>query len=150
MQDSIAPSGTPIVPADLLELPESVVEVPPVEPRIQALPFDHLSWQDFEQVVFRVVRKNFDVVYCARYGRPGQAQDRIDVYGRLSGGGHICGQAKNQKDVRASDIENAVDDFLKGRKGVAIFSPVVLRSPNRSIQNERITSRNSVWGCWLT
>ena len=79
------------------------------------MPFDHLSWQDFERVVFRVVRKNSDVVYCARYGRPGQAQDGIDVYGRLSGGGHICWQAKNRKDVRASDIENAVDDFLKGR-----------------------------------
>ena len=46
---------------------------------------------------------------------PGQAQDGIDVYGRLSGGGHICWQAKNRRDVRASDIENAVDDFLKGR-----------------------------------
>ena len=115
MQDSIAPSGAPTVPADLLELPESVVEAPPVEPRIQELPFDQLSWQNFERVVFRVVRTNSDVVYCARYGRPGQAQDGIDVYGRLSGGGHICWQAKNRKDVRASDIENAVDDFLKGR-----------------------------------
>ena len=32
----------------------------------------------------------------------------------MTGGGHICWQAKNRKDVRASDIKNAVDDFLKG------------------------------------
>ena len=65
--------------------------------------------------MFRLVRKNSNVEYCARYGESGQAQDGIDVYGRLSGGRHVCWQARNRKDVGASDIENAVDDFLKGR-----------------------------------
>ena len=36
-------------------------------------------------------------------------------YARLSGGGHVCWQARNRKDVNASDIEKAVDDFLKGK-----------------------------------
>ena len=115
MQESIAPSGAPTVPAYLRELPESVVEAPPVETRTVELPFDQLSWRDFELLVFRLARKNADVVYCAPYGRPGQAQDGIDVYARLSGGGHICWQARNRKDVSASDIEKAVDDFLKGK-----------------------------------
>ena len=115
MQDSFAPSGTSTVPDYLLELPESVVEAPPVESRISELPFDQLSWQNFERVVFRLVRKNSDVEYCARYGGSGQAQDGIDVYGRLSGGRHVCWQARNRKDVGASDIEKVVDDFLKGR-----------------------------------
>ena len=57
---------------------------PPVENRIPQLPCDQLSWRDFERLVFRLARKNPDVVYCARYGRPGQAQDGIDVYARLS------------------------------------------------------------------
>ena len=108
-------SGTPTVPAYLLELPESVVEAPPVETQIPELPCDQLSWQDFERLVFRLASKNRDVVYCAQYGRPGQAQDGIDVYARLSGGRHVCWQAKNRKDVGASDIEKAVDDFLKGK-----------------------------------
>ena len=115
MRESIAPSGAPTVPAYLLELPESVVEAPPVEPRIPKLPFDQLSWQDFERLVFRLARKNHDAVYCAPYGRSGQAQDGIDVYARLSGGGHVCWQARNRKDVSASDIEKSVDDFLKGK-----------------------------------
>ena len=115
MQDSIAPSGAPTVPAYLLELPESVVKAPPVETRVPELPFEKLSWRDFERVVFHVARKNSDVVYCAPYGRSGQAQDGIDVYARLSGGRHVCWQAKNRKDVRASDIKEAVDDFLKGK-----------------------------------
>ena len=115
MQESIAPSGAPTVPAYLREFPESVVKAPPVEARTAELPFDQLSWQDFERLVFRLVRKNADVVYCAPYGRPGQAQDGIDVYARLSGGGHICWQARNRKDVSTSDIEKAVDDLLKGK-----------------------------------
>ena len=115
MQDLISPPGTPTVPVDLLELPESVVESPPVETRVPQLPFDELSWQNFERLVFRLARQNADVVYCARYGRPGQAQDGIDVYARLAGGGHICWQARNRKDVGTSDIAKAVDDFLKGQ-----------------------------------
>ena len=115
LQDSIAPSGASTIPDYLLELPESVVEAPPVETRVPELPFDKLSWRDFERLVFRLARQNPDVVYCAPYGRPGQAQDGIDVYARLSGGRHVCWQARNRKDVRASDIEKAVDDFLKGK-----------------------------------
>ena len=65
--------------------------------------------------MFRLARKNADVVHCAQYGRPGQAQDGIDVYARLSGGGHVCWQARNRENVSASGIEKAVDDFLKGK-----------------------------------
>ena len=52
MQDSTALSVAPTVPDYLLELPESVVEAPPVETRIPELPFDQLSWQNFERVMF--------------------------------------------------------------------------------------------------
>ena len=114
MQDSIAPSGASTVPFHLPGLPESVVEALPVETRVAELPCDQLSWQAFERLVFRLARENSDVVYCARYGRSGQAQHGIDVYARLTGGGHICWQARNRTDVGTSDIEKAVDDFLKG------------------------------------
>lgn len=115
MQDSVTPLGASKVPAYLRELPESPVGTPPVTTRIQELPFGQLSWRDFERLVFRLACKNSDVVYCAPYGRPGQTQYGIDVYGRLSGGKHVCWQARNRKDVSASDIRNAVDDFLQGK-----------------------------------
>ena len=114
MQDSITPSGTSTVPKYLFELPESVIDTPPVESRVPELPFEKLSWRDFERLVFRLARTDANVEYCAPYGRPGQAQHGIDVYARMTGGGHICWQAKNRKDVNASDIKSAVDDFLKG------------------------------------
>ena len=103
------------VPGDLLELEQPVVDSPPVQSRNQELPFDRLSWTNFERLVFRLARKNVDVVHCARYGRHGQAQDGIDVYARVSGGGYICWQARNRQDVGTSDIEKAVDDFLNGK-----------------------------------
>lgn len=109
------PPGIPVVPAYLRDLPDSIVGGPPVETRKLELPFDQLSWQNFERLVFRLVHKDADVVYCLPYGRSGQAQDGIDVYGRLSGGRHVCWQARNRKDVNASDIKKAVDNFLEGR-----------------------------------
>ena len=115
LEESITSSGGATIPDYLLELPDSAVEDAPVETRIPELPFNKLSWQNFERLVFRLARQNSDVVYCAPYGRPGQAQDGIDVYARLSGGRHICWQAKNRKDVGVSDIEKAVGDFLKGK-----------------------------------
>ena len=119
MQNSIAPSVAPQVPAYLRELPESLVEANPIDTRIQELPFDQLTWRNFERLLFRLVRKNADVEYCAPYGRPGQAQDGIDVYARLSGGRHVCWQARNRKHVGASDIKKAVDDFLNGKWGAS-------------------------------
>ena len=115
MQNSIVPPEVPTVPAYLRELPESLVESPPVETRIPELPFDQLSWRDFERLVYRLLRKNADVVYCALYGRSGQNQDGIDVYARLSGGRHDCWQARNRKNINVSDIKKAVDHFVNGK-----------------------------------
>ena len=115
MEKSLARSDAKAISGYLLEPPERMVDGSPVETRIQELPFDQLSWQNFERLVFRLARSNPDVVYCAPYGRAGQAQDGIDIYARLSGGGHVCWQARNREYVDASEIEKAVDDFLKGR-----------------------------------
>ena len=115
MSDLIPPSEAPTAPAYLLELPESIVESPPVKTRVAELPFEKLSWQNFERLVFRLADQDPDVERCAPYGRPGQAQHGIDVLGRLAGGGHVCWQAKNRKDVGPSNIKKAVDDFLRGK-----------------------------------
>ena len=107
MEELLAHTDATTIPADLRELPDRVVDIAPVETRIQELPFERLSWQNFERLVYRLARENSDVVYCARYGRSGQAQSGIDVYARLSGGGHVCWQARNRKDIDAADIEKA-------------------------------------------
>ena len=114
MQDPSGGNGDPI-PKYLLEAPVPLDVAPPVLTRIAELPFGQLSWQNFERLVYRMAGKSADVVYCARYGRSGQAQDGIDVYARLSGGRHICWQARNRESVTPAEIKQAVDDFLDGR-----------------------------------
>lgn len=104
----------PNVPIDLLEPPDRVVDTSPVVSRLTELPFERLSWQNFEKLVFRLVLKEADVEYCARYGRSGQRQEGVDVYGRLKGGRYTCWQARNRKAMSATDIASAVKDFLDG------------------------------------
>ena len=104
----------PNVPNDLLEPPDRVVDTPPVISRLTELPFESLSWRNFEKLVLRLVLKQADVEYCARYGRSGQRQEGVDVYGRLRGGRYICWQAKNRKAMSVTEIASAVQEFLDG------------------------------------
>ncbi len=104
-----------VVPKHLLAPPDSLVDSKPVFTRIQELPFHRLSWQNFEKLVYRLASKNCDVEYCATYGRSGQSQNGIDIFARLSGGRYVCWQAKNRKEVTASQISEAVDEFLNGK-----------------------------------
>ena len=114
LQQPIASSAdSAILEEHLRELPSSQI-APPVKTLASELPFGKLSWQDFERLVYRLARKESDVVHCAQYGRPGQDQAGIDVYARLSGGGHICWQVRNRQSVGPADITKAVDDFLEG------------------------------------
>ena len=104
----------PNVPNDILDPPDRVVDTSPVISRVTELPFESLSWENFEKLVFRLVLKEADVEYCARYGRSGQRQEGVDVYGRLRGGRYICWQARNRKAISPADIASAVDDFSDG------------------------------------
>ena len=135
-QNKVAPNRASSIPDHLWELPESVVEVPPVETRISELPFDQLSWQDFERLVFRLARKDSDVQYCARYGSPGQAQHGIDVYARLNNGRYICWQVKHRKDMKSYKLNLAVDDFLDGKW--AKFTECFILCVSASLANTRL------------
>jgi hypothetical protein len=45
--------------------PDSVPDdVGPVITRLQALPFDRLTWENFERLCFRVVQREADVEHC--------------------------------------------------------------------------------------
>ena len=115
MQNKKSNLDANVVPRHLLVPPDSLVDFKPVSTRIQELPFDRLTWQNFEKLVYRLASKNCDVEHCDTYGRSGQSQDGIDVFARLSGGGYECWQAKNYKKIKALQISNAVDEFLNGK-----------------------------------
>ena len=115
LRDSTTRPDHESAPWDLLEPPDRSVDLPPVKTRSTELPFDQLTWQNFERLVCRLALKNADIEHCARYGKHGQNQGGIDIYGRSSSGRYTCWQTKNRECLTTSDIKEAVDHFLKGQ-----------------------------------
>lgn len=75
------------------------------------------SWQDFERLILRLVRREGEVVECSVYGTPGQAQGGIDILATHSGQAVLrqCYQCKKVAEFSPADIVSAVDKFLAGK-----------------------------------
>lgn len=102
-------------PQDLYSPPKGVASIkPPVEPRVQELPFNELSWENFERLCFRLSGKSAKAEFWQRYGRQGQAQGGIDIYIRLSGDKYDVWQCKRYKSASDTTIKNVVSAFKKG------------------------------------
>jgi len=52
---------------------------PPVQSRLQDLPFDQLPWDYFERLCKTLVEADHEIRACRLYGRPGQKQRGIDL-----------------------------------------------------------------------
>jgi hypothetical protein len=104
-------------PSWLQEPPTGPEPKPPVETREQFLPLGELSWQDFERLILRLVRREDKIVDCSVYGTPGQSQDGIDILAVCSGQPalRVCYQCKKVSGFDAADIVSAVDKFLSGK-----------------------------------
>ena len=103
------------IPPQLQTQINSSIE-PPVETRLQELPFDKLTWENFEKLCLRLVQSEADIKgYCQLYGERGDEQAGIDLYARK----HLeekytVYQCKRVKDFGAAKIISAVDKFLEG------------------------------------
>lgn len=97
--------------------PDGSQPSPPVDTRAQSLPLGELSWQDFERLILRLVRREGEVVECSVYGTPGQAQAGIDVLSTRFQEPVVraCYQCKRVSAFSAADIVAAVDRFLEGK-----------------------------------
>ena len=98
-----------------LYVPCSSTVQPPVGTRTQTLPFDQLTWQDFEKLCYRLVRTMSTVEDCGQYGVPGEAQSGIDIIARIKGATkYAVYQCKNECDFGPAKIKRAVSDFIEG------------------------------------
>ncbi|TKB73274.1 MAG: hypothetical protein E8D46_12615 [Nitrospira sp.] len=106
----------PITPLpSWLDTPPNSEVLPPVETKAQDLPFDCLSWEDFQRLCLRLVRFEANVEHCQTYGTPGQKQEGIDLFARqkLSEKYRVY-QCKRVEDFGPADIKKAVEEFLEG------------------------------------
>jgi hypothetical protein len=82
--------------------------------RVQVLPLEQLSWENFERLCYRLASRTAEVVDCRRYGTQGQAQGGIDIYLRTSPNhGYVTWQCKKYRKFGSTDIRSAVTKFLK-------------------------------------
>jgi hypothetical protein len=101
---------------DLLHGPPARDEIePPVISRPQVLPFNGLSWENFERLCTRLIATGGEVVDCHRYGRRGDPQAGIDILahrrtpeGALERWGYQC---KRWQAMTTSDLRCIVDEF---------------------------------------
>lgn len=89
---------------------------PPVETKLQELPFDRITWENFEKLCLQLVQSEANIEgYCQLYGEKGDEQAGIDLYTRK----HLeekytVYQCKRVKDFGPAKIISAVDKFLEG------------------------------------
>lgn len=94
--------------------PESYVS-PPIETRPQILPLSKLPWDYFQRLCARLAQRFGKVERCQEYGIPGQKQEGIDIYIRMSEPSrYSVWQCKRYQTFSPSLIKEAVSDFLKG------------------------------------
>ncbi|MDP1989807.1 MAG: NACHT domain-containing protein [Syntrophales bacterium] len=104
-------------PAWLNSPSELTFPPPPTDTRAQTLPYQKLSWENFERLILRVVRREATVTECWIYGERGEEQYGLDIIAELSNapGEFACYQCKRVKKFSANDIKQAVDKFLQGK-----------------------------------
>jgi hypothetical protein len=84
---------------------------------VQTLPYHELSWENFERLILRVVRREANVAECWTYGERGQKQHGLDILAEPSSppGAFVCYQCKQVDKFSATNIRKAVDTFLEGK-----------------------------------
>ena len=98
-----------------LNTPPTSDVTPPVETRQALLPFEQISWQDFERLCHRLVRLEANIEDSKIYGTQGDNQDGIDIFARTTTSEkYRVYQSKNEADFGPSKIKAAVDEFIVG------------------------------------
>lgn len=136
------PSDFP--PLAVVSPPDAVPSLRPVATRITLLPFDALTWENFERLCHRLTLLDGDVQYCARYGRQGDAQEGIDIFARQADGRYHCLQAKRHRSFSAAKLRDAVNLFLAGTWAArAARFTITVQAPLRSIEVQEEIERQA-------
>jgi len=127
---------------------------PPVRTRAQTLPLEQLTWEDFERLCLRLAEDESDIDQLGLYGLPGQTQEGIDIFARLSEGEYSVYQCRRVQAFTAERLAKVVDDFLSGRWGerasrLVLCTSAELRDTNLALaveeQNARLQARGKTF-----
>lgn len=94
----------------LLRPPDATVE-PSVDPQLEHLPFDQLTWENFERLLLRVAKDVEGLRNVQLFGDRGQRQKGLDVIG-INSDTKVEGiQSKRKKTFTTTDLDAAVKKY---------------------------------------
>jgi len=114
-----APMGE--LPAAYWQATSGEFVAPPIVTKPAVLPLVELPWLEVERLFLRLLERVESLTYGKAFGVAGQAQDGIDVYGRVRSPlatdverPYVALQSRRVRDLSAGSIASAVSDFLGG------------------------------------
>lgn len=88
---------------------------PPSQSKLQELPFDDLSWENFERLILRYVEQTGKLEHCHLYGKKGQKQEGIDLFIRHNADDlYSVYQCKRYRKYSKDNLQKAVKAFREG------------------------------------
>jgi hypothetical protein len=96
----------------LLGPPDAIAE-PLVDPQLEYLPTEQLSWQNFERLLLRVAQDVRGLHNVRRFGTPGQAQKGLDVIGINSDNQAEGIQSKRRETFTKTHLDSAVKKYTE-------------------------------------
>lgn len=93
--------------------PSSVPAVPHRGGHLELLPFEVLTWPDFESLQWRILRDVEGLRHAQIYGDPGQAQLGLDIAAVAADDSGVALQSKRVKQFGPERFTAAVDAFRK-------------------------------------
>lgn len=124
--DEWCPEGLIPLPADYgLDICSGLP--PPIEPLDDTPPYDKLPSDRFERLCADIA-SGIEGTHLQMFGRPGQAQDGIDLYGQRSNGTYVAWQVKRQAGFKGPDLSTALEVFFSGSRPFTVSRFVVAGS----------------------
>ncbi|MGG4128094.1 tetratricopeptide repeat protein [Paenibacillus illinoisensis] len=123
---------------------------PPVETKIQQLPFSKLTWENFENLCLKLILTDSKIIHCQSYGERGQDQSGIDIYSQEKfHTTYKVFQCKRVKNFGPEKVKEAVAKFLKNdwvdktdTFVLCISESMVSKVRADEIENQRMILRN--------
>jgi hypothetical protein len=101
------------------------------------------DWNEFEDICADLFGREWGDRNAFRYGRQGQRQDGIDIYGKPSNGGAAAVQCKGRRKwpprpMTTDDIDEAVAEAKKFRHPITEFTIATTADDDRDIQDHAL------------
>ncbi len=104
------------------------------------------NWQDFQLLTLRLVEQLCDPTTVREYGRQGQRQDGVDVYGETYGEGHLGVQCKQMHPGKQLTLKLIQEEADKARKFLPALNTFVVATtlPEDTALHKAVTKLNEV------